>query len=388
MPNVSVQNRTNEIPRPLRQASKDIGSFVQVQLEFLQGLIDQQEELYGDSAADLAALKNSYASIEQGIVSNAQQYGKILAQGAMATDADKAAIGAAGDAAVKALQADIDQFVQEGVRTAVEAVAPARGLRGSDTPMLQYLARETLEPANRAFAAGAANIRAGQAQNMLTYPLARNQADLQAAQFQQNALQNRLAINNSMASLFGQGQNQGLNLGSLVGAQTVGQVAPLFSAYTPLLSQFQDMDTGGDSFLGRVAMGYIHPMGAGGLMQGAGSLAPYFGSGGGAATAGSAGAAGSGASAAGAAAIGSSREWKFDAGEPEDVLPAIAGMPIRRWRYRDDPKQTPHIGPYAEDWRARLSMGDGKVISIIDAVGVLLKGIQELSAKLEKLEAQ
>lgn len=85
-------------------------------------------------------------------------------------------------------------------------------------------------------------------------------------------------------------------------------------------------------------------------------------------------------------AAASSKEYKNTEGKFErDVLPDIASLDLHRWAYKWD--QTPHVGPYAEDWYARFG-GDGKSINLIDGLGVLLKAVQELTAKVEKLEAR
>jgi hypothetical protein len=66
----------------------------------------------------------------------------------------------------------------------------------------------------------------------------------------------------------------------------------------------------------------------------------------------------------------------------------VQNIPIRTWRYIPsiDPRQEMHIGPYAEDWKRELGFGDGKEISVIDAIGVCLKCIQELTDEVASLK--
>jgi hypothetical protein len=62
------------------------------------------------------------------------------------------------------------------------------------------------------------------------------------------------------------------------------------------------------------------------------------------------------------------------------VLDALENMPeIKSWKYKKGASkdQARHIGPMAQDFKKAFGVGDGKQISIIDAVGVLMKGLQE-----------
>jgi hypothetical protein len=88
-----------------------------------------------------------------------------------------------------------------------------------------------------------------------------------------------------------------------------------------------------------------------------------------------------------AAYMKSSRNYKTDPAPVSDVLPGIDALSIESWRYKPEIHDTArHIGPYAEDWRATFGIGDGKTIHLLDALGICLKAIQELSAKVKSLE--
>ncbi|KKM03380.1 hypothetical protein LCGC14_1775010 [marine sediment metagenome] len=89
----------------------------------------------------------------------------------------------------------------------------------------------------------------------------------------------------------------------------------------------------------------------------------------------------------GAGIIASSESWKTDKTPAEDVLPALDKMRIERWRYKGDIDQALHIGPYAEEFHEAFNTEDSKTIPIIDALGVALKGVQELSGKVSMLES-
>lgn len=87
----------------------------------------------------------------------------------------------------------------------------------------------------------------------------------------------------------------------------------------------------------------------------------------------------------GSALIMSDPAIKHDVGEPERFLDRVKRLPIKTWRYDHAPDHL-HIGPMATDW-ADLFGGDGKTISIVDAVGVILKSVQELTERVEAVEA-
>ncbi|HWQ39164.1 MAG TPA: hypothetical protein VNM24_11260, partial [Burkholderiales bacterium] len=50
--------------------------------------------------------------------------------------------------------------------------------------------------------------------------------------------------------------------------------------------------------------------------------------------------------------------------------------------------QATHVGPYAEDFAKRFGVGDGKTISVIDAVGVTLAAVKGVAKKVDRLEAK
>ena len=71
------------------------------------------------------------------------------------------------------------------------------------------------------------------------------------------------------------------------------------------------------------------------------------------------------------------------------LLAAVEMLPVERWKYKKGvADEGEHIGPYAEDFRELFGVGDGETINVIDALGVCLKAIQELSAKVNDLESR
>ena len=270
-------------------------------------------------------------------------------RGRTASGADLRAINSAAEGALGAGLADIRSFRDEGLQSLRNELAPARGLRPGDTPIVDRGGRIVAE-SNRAADVLSGNIRAQAAQQQLQFPLERRAADLAGlglqGQFatgqqqfltalQQQAFQNRLG-------LAGQLGTSGLNLAGL-GLNTANLSGRgLGNTFAP-----QPPSQGG-GFLSE--FGGIGGVGA--LAGGVGGLLTAF----------------------------SSRDYKEELGNPGAVLPALADLPVKVWRYKLDHQA--HIGPYAEEWQDRFG-GNGKVISMIDAIGVLIKAVQELNAKME-----
>ena len=82
------------------------------------------------------------------------------------------------------------------------------------------------------------------------------------------------------------------------------------------------------------------------------------------------------------------RRFKENKRPAEPVLDKVKTLSVQRWNYkpgRGDGKE--HIGPYAEDWSERFG-GSLNEISLLDCVGVLLKAVQELAAKVDELQTE
>jgi hypothetical protein len=87
----------------------------------------------------------------------------------------------------------------------------------------------------------------------------------------------------------------------------------------------------------------------------------------------------------GVAAV-SSKDYKTNK-RPVTILDKLASVPVEAWEYIWD-KGVIHIGPYAEDFNAAFGIGqkNPKVIQIIDYLGVLLGSVKELNDKMERIE--
>lgn len=62
-------------------------------------------------------------------------------------------------------------------------------------------------------------------------------------------------------------------------------------------------------------------------------------------------------------------------------------MPVEKWRYKEGTgmDDAEHVGPYAEDFKEATGLGDGKTINVVDAIGITMGAIQELSRKVDNL---
>lgn len=83
----------------------------------------------------------------------------------------------------------------------------------------------------------------------------------------------------------------------------------------------------------------------------------------------------------------SSRELKEDMKPVKGALEAIENLPVEEWKYKDGVADGgKHIGTYAEDFQRETGKGDGKTLPVVDAIGVTMGAVKELSANVKKLE--
>lgn len=75
---------------------------------------------------------------------------------------------------------------------------------------------------------------------------------------------------------------------------------------------------------------------------------------------------------------------------------AIEGMRVEKWKYKPGTKYTDaetgkgaeHVGTYAQDFKRETGLGDGKTINVIDAIGVNMAAIKDLSKDVRSLRKQ
>ena len=87
----------------------------------------------------------------------------------------------------------------------------------------------------------------------------------------------------------------------------------------------------------------------------------------------------------------SSKDMKKDKKKAMGILDAVKDMPVEEWEYKQgmgDGGGRKHVGPYAEDFQRATGLGDGRSISIIDAVGVNMGATKELAGQVDRIEAK
>lgn len=68
------------------------------------------------------------------------------------------------------------------------------------------------------------------------------------------------------------------------------------------------------------------------------------------------------------------------------ALDAVKAMPVEEWTYKEGvADEGRHVGPYAQDFQRETGMGDGTSIAVQDALGITMKAVQDLDAKVEKI---
>ena len=70
------------------------------------------------------------------------------------------------------------------------------------------------------------------------------------------------------------------------------------------------------------------------------------------------------------AAMYCDRDAKTEIAEasPDAALSAIDGLPFKQWTYKADPKQTAHVGTYAQAFNTALGLPPGTHIKLICSV--------------------
>ncbi len=276
-----------------------------------------------------------------------------IRRGPGASEEELRLIGEATERGIASGESDISEFQRRGLQQIREELAPASGLRPTDTPIVErglQLGRE----AQRQQGQLVRGLRGAEAQAALNFPLAlgqfqqaqafgASQLATSAQQFQsqlrQQAFQNQLRLG---------GQASGTGLGALGGI-------------TGGLGGLQQLRLGQTSTQTRDPFGQAGQI-AGGIAGGIG------------------------------AAIASSRKFKNSSGpvDVQKVLEAVRDLDVDHWKYNGTAAENTefaHMGPYAEDFDKafELDTGDGTYIRTIDALGVLFAAVKALAMRQEEL---
>lgn len=288
-----------------------------------------------------------------------------IKRGGAATPTQIELIGQATELGIKSGESDIARFQQEATERIAQELAPALGLRPTDTPVLDRASR-IAEEAVRQQGQLVTGLRQAEATAKLNFPLAAQQIQSSQTQFQQQlaeatsqfqgqlrntAFLNRLRLSEAP-------QQFGLGLATGVSVPSLGR-AP---------SGSRTVTSGGGG------------IGIGSLLSFGGSVIGAFGQ--------------------------SSREVKRDpkgiglskepeGGSParqidhEKVLTKVEKLPVERWRYKEGLGlgDRDHVGVYAEDFTEAFGVGDGKTINYLDAIGIGLSATKGLAERVHKIEA-
>jgi hypothetical protein len=87
----------------------------------------------------------------------------------------------------------------------------------------------------------------------------------------------------------------------------------------------------------------------------------------------------------------SSRELKenFEELDGEEVLAKLRQMPVTKWNFTIDPKDTPHVGPVAQDFYEAFKLGDSETsVGLQDLSGVALAAAKALEKRTAELETK
>ena len=245
---------------------------------------------------------------------------------------------------------EAQEFEEANLNFIINELAPSLGLRPGDTPLQDrgnLIARET----QKQFGKISEALAAQEAQLKLQFPLAKSAQETgqvgQQQQFQEALKQfqeglRQTAFGNRQALL---GQTGSLGLGLATGS------IPNLAGTLGALNRGGGTTTvsgGGGGFNAAGAAG-----GLGSLLQGGAAAYKAF----------------------------SSRAIKNIHGsmDGKDALSMMAKLDVGLWEYLEDPDATPHVGPYAEDFKEVTGLGDGVSIDIRDLLGIVMAGVKELA---------
>jgi len=320
------------------QFAEDIGPLLDLQFEQAKLALEQQAQL---------------APVQEELLQLALED---LRRGGAASPEQIRLIEEAGGAALSRGEFDINRFQTEGLTSLREELAPALGLRPSDTPILDRGSRVAAE-ALRQKGQLSQGVRGAEATARLNFPLAQSQL-LQSSALGQQQLQE--AIRQFQSQLSQQAFANRLASTSTLGGLGLGLAGIPQPQFPNFQQGFTQTTTSPGTGFGLTQAAQLAG-GVGSVLAGIGSL------------------------------TGSSRKMKHDKRPVDDelVLEKVSELPVEMWSYNpglDEPGAR-HIGTYAEDFRDSFGLGDGKMLNLVDTTGVTMSAIKALDRKVKRLEA-
>lgn len=334
-----------------------------------------------------------------------------IRRGGRATDEQKALIGEIANRALESGQSDISAFLNQGLTDIRNKLAPARGMRPDDAPIIdagEDLAMEALRQQGNLVS----DIRGAQANAELNFPLNASQLTNQYSQWQQNF---NAGMNQYLSGLKQQAYaNRAQFMGQLYQApnSSFESGIGLINASRPTAVSFprnttETTKTSGGSILG----------GIGGILSGIGSVGSLF------STekakenirpieAPAGHLLSPGALKTNITPVGGPQRVspptqapnifvqgrqlpQMNAGQmaqpksDEDMLQRISELPVSTWNYKAETglPASQHIGPMAEDFATKV-MGTApqQTINAVDAIGSLMSSVKALERRTRQMK--
>lgn len=352
---IALQASQLEVAQAQLQAIQDQSTFQREQFDLLRPQVEQQVSDAQFAREQAEAL----APLQQGLLE--QELARIERGGA-ATPEQQRLIGEVTERAIASGESDIAAFQQRGLDLLANELAPSLGLRPGDSPIVDRGLRFS-EEGLRLQASLAGNLRGAQAQAELNFPLAVQQLQSGATQFQQSFATQKQQFAESLRQ---RAFANRLNLTAGTGTSGLNLINVTNPNTAAALGSLQNLRLGS----AKTTTSIRDPLGdIGKLISGAGSIAGIF----------------------------SSREFKEAPDkhprdsrhvDHEQMLEAVERLPVERWRYKpglglDDDE---HVGPYAEDVHDTFRVGENRMIHPADANGIALSAIKGLAKKVRALE--
>lgn len=338
-----------------------------------------QQQL-GLGLSSLGQQENQLQALANQALTNTQIGGQLgntlqeyFATGGAPSTFQQQAIGDVYNAQRQIGQSNLQQQFQDFARTLNEELAPARGLRGSDSP-IQHLGERTMQEYLR----NAANLEAGlggqEASAMLQAPYQQAQLGLAGMGQLQGA---NLDILNSFSVPITQAFNQQQGVNQM--GQYATQFAPAQFAGPSLTNLFGLLGQGNfaqgtTNFSNSIA---VKPQDTPGFLT-------RFGN----AFSGSAGQSLGQATGMAAGAAMSHPKYKTDIAvmpEGTNYVRCLESVDLCHWVYAQDPHQKPRVGGLTTQMPAALVTPDLEQLDVVSYLGVLTGAIQQLSAELTQL---
>ena len=298
-----------------------------------------------------------------------------IKRGGAATPEQEQLIGQATELGIERGESDIAKFQKDATERIAQELAPALGLRPTDTPVLDRAAR-IAEEAVRQQGQLVTGLRQAEATAKLNFPLAAQQLQSSQTQFQQQLAE-------ATSQFQGQLRNSAfLNRLRLSEAPQQFGIGLVGGISVPGLGRSLQGST-------KRTSGGIGLSGIGGILSGVGNIIGAFRS--------------SRELKRDPEGIGlSSKPEELEEGEDgiyrpvnskrqidhEETLARVERLPVERWRYKEGLGLATgdHIGGYADNFRDSFGIGDGETINIIDAIGIGLSATKGLAARVRHLE--